>query len=396
MINVISIDGIICLSTLLVCSFLTTLSGVGGGGLLLPILILIGKFDILEAVPLTVVTILGNTVVRMILLWRKTHPDTDKRYVIDLTPVMLMNVFDSNTSYFGVILSKILPPVFNVFFIILILGLALYNSIKKGIQKYKKENELKSINETCDTIVIDGIGIQLCEKDVNDAIHYDYQRETKAQRLVQVLIIIITFLIVSLFTFTRDEFETCSNSWIYHYVGQITCLFVLGIIIIFVLINSYKNKKFEKFMFVEGDLKWEADMALKLSIIASFTGFMSTYLGIGGGMLTSPILLYYGMRPEVMVATGSVSTFLSSLVSCFVYMTADRIIWAWAFPCLLIGSVSSVLGMTASDYFIKKYNRTSFIIFMLCGILATSMILLTINGVNNVETDGFIFGNFCN
>ena len=46
-------------------SIITTIGGVGGGGLLIPIYMLIGGFELIESIPLTILTILGDTLTRI-------------------------------------------------------------------------------------------------------------------------------------------------------------------------------------------------------------------------------------------------------------------------------------------------------------------------------------------
>ena len=57
--------------TLLIGSTLSTIAGVGGGGILLPIYILFLNFNVDKAIPLTIITILGNCLVRFFYLWNK-------------------------------------------------------------------------------------------------------------------------------------------------------------------------------------------------------------------------------------------------------------------------------------------------------------------------------------
>ena len=70
---------------------------------------LVSKFSLEEAIPLSVVTILGDTLVRIIVLYNKKHPLNEKRYLIDMMPILLIVPFDGNSSFIGVILSEIFP-----------------------------------------------------------------------------------------------------------------------------------------------------------------------------------------------------------------------------------------------------------------------------------------------
>ena len=107
-------------------SIITTIGGVGGGGLLIPTYLLVGKFNLTQSVPLSIITIFGDTIVRLIYLFPKKHPLNNKRSIIDLTPLLLLIPFDGNTSFIGVILANLLPDIFRLFCIIFILGLTFF------------------------------------------------------------------------------------------------------------------------------------------------------------------------------------------------------------------------------------------------------------------------------
>ena len=84
-------------------SVVTTIGGVGGGGLLIPLYMLFGGFLLDESIPLTIFTILGDTLVRIFFLYNKKHPKNSKRDLIYFNPLLLITLFDANTSFFGVI-----------------------------------------------------------------------------------------------------------------------------------------------------------------------------------------------------------------------------------------------------------------------------------------------------
>ena len=101
-------------------SIITTIGGVGGGGLLIPTFLLVDKFSLTESIPLSIITIMGDTLVRLFYLYPKKHPLHNKRSIIDLTPLLLIVPFDANTSFFGVILTEIFPDLIRIGTIILV------------------------------------------------------------------------------------------------------------------------------------------------------------------------------------------------------------------------------------------------------------------------------------
>ena len=129
-------------------------------------------------------------------------------------------------------------------------------------------------------------------------------------------------------------------------------------------------------------------------IIASFTGFLSTYMGIGGGMLTTPIMIQVGMIPEVVVATSAVSTLFSSMITTINYVVEGKLIWSYGLWFSFVSALGSYIGLSMSDVILKKFKRQSVIIFFVSLILFTSIILLTYKSITSY--DGSIsITNYC-
>jgi hypothetical protein len=57
--------------------------GIGGGGILVPIYILIVDFPVKNAIPLASITVLGGAIANNLLNMRKVHPDHPERPAID-------------------------------------------------------------------------------------------------------------------------------------------------------------------------------------------------------------------------------------------------------------------------------------------------------------------------
>ena len=73
-------------------SIITTIGGVGGGGLLIPTYLLVGKFKLEQAIPLSVITIFGDTLLRCYYLFYKKHPLNSNRYLVDLIPLLILSL----------------------------------------------------------------------------------------------------------------------------------------------------------------------------------------------------------------------------------------------------------------------------------------------------------------
>jgi hypothetical protein len=120
-------------------------AGVGGGGLFVPIYMVLLGAGPKGAVPLSKATILGGAIGNFITLSRARHPKAKEfkqaqRPIIDYESSTFMQSGELLGVVFGVLLNNLLPSIIIVSFLVCILS---YNSIrtfKKGFAARKKEN----------------------------------------------------------------------------------------------------------------------------------------------------------------------------------------------------------------------------------------------------------------
>lgn len=379
-------------------SIITTIGGVGGGGLLIPTYLLVGQFNLSQSVPLSILTIFGDTIVRLIYLFPKKHPLNNKRSIIDLTPLLLLIPFDGNTSFIGVILANLLPDIFRLFCIIFILGLTLIKTTFKAFDTLKKEDiflrKLENENEL-EMIVIDGIANYIDKNTIEEFNNKDGLGDTLRQKYTNSFISFSCISILSIFSFIRSSYSVCSIKYYYFIFGQFLFILFYGLFIVNYLKNNYNFKKNNNYLFLEGDIVWKNNNIFKFISIGSLTGFLSTYMGIGGGMLVTPIMFNVGMIPEVVVATSSVSTFFSTIISLINYLQTPDLLWKHGLVFAFISGIGSLVGLKVSNIIIKKFKRQSIIIFIVDFILLLSMCLLIYNGSVEYNFNNFKISNVC-
>lgn len=407
---------ILLLFLVFVISIITTIGGVGGGGLLIPTFMLIGKFNLEEAIPLSVITILGDTTVRLINLYNKKHPLNSKRNLINLTPLLLIVPFDGNTSFFGVLLSDFTPKILTIILIIVTLGFTFYKSILKAISSFINENKvLNRKDNDIEIIVYDDNGIEMIEFDENDmemividgiaeyfpkneiekAKAIDGLGDSNRDKYKDTFILFIAIAIVAIFSITRILINKCSIWYWLQILLQFITISSIGYFIVKYVSKDYEEKRENNYIFLKGDIVWSKSNIIKFVLIGSITGVLSTYMGIGGGMLTTPVMINVGMIPEVVVATSSVSTFFSSIISIVNYIISGKLIWDYGIIFSISSALGSILGLKLSDYILQKYKRQSLIIFIVSLILFTSIILLTVNAFTKYDINEFTFNKVC-
>lgn len=390
-----------------IISVITTIGGVGGGGLLIPIFMLIGGFELIESIPLTILTIFGDTLTRIYFLYNKKHPLSEKRDLIYFSPLLLISLFDANSSFFGVILSNFTPNLLTIISLLLILSVTFYKSIKKAINTYLNELKyLKDPNAGLRLVIIDGIGeyFKIDDLENNDNFIIDVKEEindnleiiiydgieapieygdSQKEKYFNTFLMFFNLGTISIFSFTRKYFKICNYYYWIHTLGQFLITFVLGYYTINYILHDYKTKKNNNYKFINGDIIWNNIVIKKFIFIGTITGFVSTYIGIGGGMLITPIMIQVGMLPEVVVATSSISTLCSCIISSVNYFSAGELPIIYGSYFAVCSGIGSIGGIYLSDYILNKYKKQSPIIFTVSLIVFLSIILLTVNAVNS-------------
>ena len=435
-------------------SIITTIGGVGGGGLLIPLYMLVGKFELEISIPLTIYTIFGDTLVRIYFLYNKKNPLDCRRDLIYFAPLMIITLFDANSSFFGVILSNFSPNLVTIICLLLVLTITFYKSTCKAISTYIKEQDFLNNNYNGYTLImIDGIGeyfklpdncdspkikigkdiktIEFViedneelpkfyimdnieaeiesgetlqqEDDIETDIGNDIESnneiveigDTQREKYFNTGLMFTNLGLISVFSFTRPFFNVCGYLYWIHAFGQFIVTGALGYYTVTYIISDYQEKRNNHYIFIEGDIVWNIDVVKKFILIGSFTGFVSTYIGIGGGMLTTPIMIQVGMLPEVVVATSSISTLCSCIISCLNYLASGDLPIVYGTVFAICSAIGSVGGIYASDYIMAVYKKQSPIIFMVALIIFLSILLLTINAVNNSLIYDYSFKNIC-
>jgi uncharacterized protein len=87
-----------------------------------------------------------------------------------------------------------------------------------------------------------------------------------------------------------------------------------------------------------------------------FTGFLSGFLGVGGGFIRMPALVYLiGCPTAIAVGTDLMSVLFSGAYGCFTYAVKGRVEFIAAFIMLIGASIGAQIGATAIKY-IKGYG----------------------------------------
>jgi uncharacterized membrane protein YfcA len=298
--------------------------GIGGGGILVPIYILVMRFSPKHAIPLSNVTVLGGALANTILNTRKRHPLAD-RPLVDWDLILVMEPLTIAGALIGAFLNKLLPEALLVVMLVVLLSFTAYKSLKQAIKMYQienkhlreqglkpdgtKESELthmtakgedENAEEAQNELLKD---MELHEGEApGDGEMADVVLEDKlAQELDQILeeernapvsnvMILLTLFIVVLVinilkgggAFPSPLGIKCGSNafWIAN------AIMIGWIIFISYFVRAYLVRRFESkercgYPYVDGDIKWDSRSTIVYPCICCMAGFFAGMFGVG-------------------------------------------------------------------------------------------------------------------
>mmetsp|Transcript_48912 Transcript_48912/g.60128 ORF Transcript_48912/g.60128 Transcript_48912/m.60128 type:complete len:558 (+) Transcript_48912:1505-3178(+) len=118
--------------------------GIGGGGVFVPIFILLLGLDAKSAAALSQATIFGGSIVNIIMNFRLYHPIRNHRPLTDFNTMLILVPLLLAGTVCGVLLNQILPDPIIAVILMVILIIAVYKMFKKGYNQWNKENEIRN------------------------------------------------------------------------------------------------------------------------------------------------------------------------------------------------------------------------------------------------------------
>merc|ERR1712098_81814 len=81
----------------------------------------------------------------------------------------------------------------------------------------------------------------------------------------------------------------------------------------------------------EGDIKWNQSIysMIKYPLIATVAGLLGGLLGIGGGMIVSPLLMELGVEPRVAAATSAMCVMITASSATLQYALLGYFTWEY-------------------------------------------------------------------
>jgi uncharacterized membrane protein YfcA len=299
--------------------------GIGGGGLLVPIYVLVMGFSPKHAIPLSNITVFGGALANTILNVSKRHPLAD-RPLVDWDLILVMEPLTIAGALIGAFLNKVLPERLLVVMLVLLLSFTAYGSLKKAMKMYKietiklreqgyrpdgtKESELTrmavedeevSEGDQPDDELLKNMELQEGEQPGDGEADIKTVEGKIAQELAEVLeeerraptaniMILVTMFVVVLTAnilkgggaFPSPLGIECGSKafWIANEL-MLAWILTISFFVRAYLVRRYETKERVGYQYVEGDIKWDSRATIVYPCICAFAGFFAGMFGVG-------------------------------------------------------------------------------------------------------------------
>ncbi|XP_027332419.1 sulfite exporter TauE/SafE family protein 3-like [Abrus precatorius] len=379
-----------------------SVGGVGGGGIFVPMLILIIGFDPKSAIAISKCMVTGAAISTVFFCLKQKHPKLDLP-VIDYDLMLLIQPMLMLGISIGVILSVIFADwMVTVLLIILCLGTSI-RAFFKGTKKWKEETII--INEESRETIKLSKSIATCSGEVE----YKYlpggpdvgsEMETRNPE------------VSILGNIYWKEFVLTFSVWLAFVALQVgknftaSCSMMYWILIALQIPISLVFYLYQAIGLYHGrsaggqHIHWKLHHLFLASVCSLLAGTVGGLLGTGSGFVMGPLFLEVGIAPQVASATATFGMMYSSSLSVVQYYLLNRFPVPYALYLTLVAAIAAYLGQKIIDKLVNIFRRASLIVFVLAFTIFVSAVALGGVGISRtilkIQKNEYMgFEDFC-
>ena len=364
-------------------------SGLGGGLLFIPVLLLILNFYPHEAIPISKIVIFTGALTSFIQNTKVKRPGRNSKalnynLVIVNSPNLLMGTI------LGVTLNKILPNSLILFFLCILLFYYSFKIFKTFLKLYREESnmELHSMSSQ-----FNSISQRSNNNDINQQedrpIENEIQKDKYLLRWDKLKYILVPFLIMAGLSILRESqiVSKCSSLYWILMLAFLVIVLIYDYFIYNHIQTEYNYRKIINFPYDDRDINWTNKTIIKLCSIGFIAGFIAGVIGIGGGVVLGPILLDLGIHPIVGTVTTNMLVLITSSSTTFQFILFQMLNIQYGIICIIFSALGSYCGTYLVNKYVQKTGKQSFIVLILFSVVIISAIVLPLSSLLNIIDD---------
>eukprot|EP00929_Paragymnodinium_shiwhaense_P097320 TRINITY_DN5904_c0_g1_i1.p1 TRINITY_DN5904_c0_g1~~TRINITY_DN5904_c0_g1_i1.p1 ORF type:complete len:561 (+),score=59.93 TRINITY_DN5904_c0_g1_i1:62-1744(+) len=425
-------------------------TGIGGGGLNVPMLMLWSRFDIKEAVPLSHAAVMGNALAMLLRNAPQQHPHYPVRPLIHHEMALVLLPAMLGGTNLGVMVGRVFPPAILIILSLCLLAFATTKTMLRGLKMSKARPGQQQQQQQAARLALNGCPLtsplpdaravflspkpkpwpQLgVEPGMGDDRSADLggapprrtwsgdiiavgtpqpamPRPASSQNQVRVPWTVINIMVLANIVFTLDDLamqkdvtgvRMCTGAWwaIMLCVYPVIAVGIgLGVRSLQQLMDFHRARGEED---LEGEVTVTRKTIILYPLVAALVGLVAGLLGLGGGEFIVPLLLEIGLQTTVASATSGFLMLFTTSSNIVHYFAAGTMKAFLGYSIVMF--VTAFLGGTVGLHFRDKpYLRknTHLVVFLLAGLLLVGGVLLAYRGASTLsEASAYSFQAFC-
>ncbi|KAA6394415.1 MAG: putative sulfite exporter TauE/SafE [Streblomastix strix] len=149
----------------------------------------------------------------------------------------------------------------------------------------------------------------------------------------------------------------------------------------FLTLKEQRKKDALGYQFAEGDVRWTLRSSILYPFICTAAGVLAGLLGIGGALITNPILLEMGVLIPVVTATTSALLLTTSSSSSLQFAVGGMLPWDWGIVFFILGLGGALLGTAVVARIAIKKKRYSVLLFLIGTLFSVSLVISGFHGL---------------
>ena len=127
----------------------------------------------------------------------------------------------------------------------------------------------------------------------------------------------------------------------------------------------------------------------KKNIISTLTvGFMCSFVGqifgFGGAIFFNPVQVFLGINPLVASTTSQYIQIFTNTQSVFLFVIFGKLNYSYTIGLSIFAGIGVISGMCLMGWYIKKFKRTSIIVFALGVAIIISVLFASTSNIKNL------------
>eukprot|EP01024_Parvocaulis_polyphysoides_P073730 TRINITY_DN9505_c0_g2_i8.p1 TRINITY_DN9505_c0_g2~~TRINITY_DN9505_c0_g2_i8.p1 ORF type:complete len:484 (-),score=38.01 TRINITY_DN9505_c0_g2_i8:268-1719(-) len=351
--------------------FIAAGGGIGGGGVLVPLYILVGQFSTISAVALSNVTVMGGALANLSCNIRRRNQFID-RPLIDWDLIMIMEGPTILGAILGGYLNKLIPSWMTGLFLLLLLIQMAWVLIKKGIKMYAAESRMKLIQSN----------------------HQNFFRSLQKQEDSEITRPLLqNEIVVSQGDDQQPNVQLKGSGEKpkikVHVTEHIKCSNQPQGVMRCVILDKCKTKE-QGGVLNDQEVHWNPMNTIKFPMICSLAGLVAGMFGVGGGIVKAPLMLAMGVPPDVAAATSATMILFTAGSASTIYVSFGAVPVTYGVLLFMLGFIVTIGGQLLVYQLVNVSGRRSVIalsmgIFMLCAavMMGIHVVVIMINLIKN-------------